>query len=279
MRRDPHPQRCKQIASFLLGALLSLSIQSQPTEKIVIDGSTGVMPLATSLAKAFQERNPGVAIELGKGLGTSARLQALAEGRIDIALASHGLNVSEVTRQGMAVHEIARVPVVFGVNASVPVTGLTDQQICDVYRGKTSNWQALGGPAMEIAVRTRPDSEVDAEVVRANIACLKDLKMPEAVKVMPKSGDMASELAATVGAIGMTTMTVVEQSQGKIRVLALNGIVPSAKNVERKAYLLVRESFFVIRTPPAPAVARFLEFTRSSIGHDVIAANGAIAVK
>src|SRR3990170_1591163 len=262
-----------RIGAFSLGALLAIGAHGQTTERIVIDGSTGGMPLAAALAKAFQARNPGVTVEMGKGLGTKARLQALAEGKIDIALASHGLNISEITRQGMAVHEIANVAVVFGVNAAVPVVNLTAQQICDVYARKTSNWKALGGPEMEIAARTRPDSEVDTEVVRDNIACLKDLKMPEAVKVMPRAGDMAAELAATTGAIGMTTMTVVEQSQGKIKALSINSIDPSAQNVERKAYRLVRESFFVIKTPASPAVARFLEFTRGAMVHTVINAN------
>jgi phosphate transport system substrate-binding protein len=265
--------------TFLLGVLLAIGANGQTTERIVIDGSTGGMPLAAALAKAFQEQNPGVTIEMGKGLGTKARLQALAEGKIDIALASHGLNIGEITRQGMVVHEIANVAVVFGVNSTVPVVNLTAQQICDVYAGTISKWKALGGPEMQIAARTRPDSEVDTEVARDNIACLKDLKMPEAVKVMPRAGDMATELAATAGAIGMTTMTVVEQSQGKIKALSINGINPSAQNVERKAYRLVRESFFVIKTPASPAVTRFLEFTRGSTGHAVIAANGAIAVK
>jgi len=37
----------------------------------------------------------------------------------------------------------------------------------------------------------------------------------------------------------MTTTTVVEQSQGKIRPLSLNGVIPSAENVERKIYTLI----------------------------------------
>ncbi len=268
-----------RIGTFSLGAILAIGASGQTSERIVIDGSTGGMPLAAALAKAFQERNPGVAVEIGKGLGTKARLEALAEGKIDIALASHGLNVSEITRQGMAVHEIANVAVVFGVNATVPVVNISAQRICDVYAGKTTNWKALDGPEMEIAARTRPDSEVDTEIVRDNIACLKDLKMSEVVKVMPTAGDMARELAAAAGAIGMTTMTVVEQSQGKIKALSINGIDPSAQNVERKTYRLVRESYFVIKTPASPAVTRFLEFTRGSMGHSVITANGAIPVK
>ena len=73
---------------------------------------------------------------MGRGLGTRARLEALAAGKIDIALASHGVDVEELARQGMAVHEIAKVAVVFGVNASVPVAGLTEHQICGVYAGR-----------------------------------------------------------------------------------------------------------------------------------------------
>jgi phosphate transport system substrate-binding protein len=268
-----------RIRSLSFSALLAAAAYGQTADRMVIDGSTGVMPLAAALAKAFQERDAGVTVQAGKGLGTKARIQALADGKIDIALASHGLNINEITRQGMAVHEIARVAVVFGVSATVPVANVTDQQICDVYAGRTTSWKTLGGPELDIAPRTRPDTEVDAEVVRANIKCLAEIRMPETVKVMPASGDMAKQLAATAGAIGMTTMTVVDQSRGSIRALTINGIAPSAENVERRAYPLVRESFFVVRSPPPPTVGRFLEFTRSPAGEQVIRANGAVPAK
>jgi phosphate transport system substrate-binding protein len=262
-----------------VGAALAAGVWAQDAEKVVLDGSTGVMPLASALAKAFQAKNPGAIFEFGKGLGTKARFQALADGKIDVALASHGLRVEELTKQGMVVHEIARIAVVFGVNETVPVSRLTAQQVCDIYSGKVTNWNALGGPDLEIAVRTRPESEVDTEVARDGIACLKNLKMAESVKSMPKSGDMAKELAAVPGAIGMTSMTVVEQSRGRIKAASLDGVAPSADNVKRKAYTLIRESFFVTRGSPSTAVARFIEFTRGASGDDVIAANGAMPVK
>jgi len=268
-----------QFGAMVAGAIFTASVCAQEAGKVVLDGSTGVMPLASALAKAYQARNPDAAFEFGKGLGTKARFQALADGKIDVALASHGLRVDELTKQGMIVHEIARIAVVFGVNETVPVSNLTGQQVCDIYSGKITNWKALGGPDLEIAVRTRPESEVDTEVVRDGIACLKDLKMAGSVKAMPKSGDMAQELAVVPGAIGMTSMTVVEQSKGKIKAAALNGTAPSADNVKRKVYTLIRESYFVTRGSPSTAVARFIEFTRGSSGDDVIAANGALPAK
>ena len=268
-----------RFSAIAIGAALAAGVCAQGAEKVVLDGSTGVMPLASALAKSFQAKNPGAAFEFGKGLGTKARFQALADGKIDVALASHGLRVDELTKQGMVVHEIARIAVVFGVNETVSVPNLTGQQVCDIYSGRVTNWKALGGPDLEIAVRTRPESEVDTEVVREGIACLKDLKMAGSVKAMPKSGDMAKELAAVPGAIGMTSMTVVEQSKGRIKAASLDGIAPSADNVKRKSYTLIRESFFVTRGSPSTAVARFIEFTRSASGEEVIAANGAVPVK
>jgi phosphate transport system substrate-binding protein len=127
----------------------------------------------------------------------------------------------------MSVAEIARTPIVLGANASVPITDLSQTQVCGIYSGALTNWQAAGGSDLAIAARTRPDSEVDAEVIRDGIACLKNLKMPDAVKVMQRGGDMAKELAATTGAIGMTTTTVVEQSGGKIKALSLDGVAPT----------------------------------------------------
>jgi phosphate transport system substrate-binding protein len=163
-----------RIGALLLSVTLATSIHAQTSEKIVVDGSTGVMPLMAALAKAYQERPPAATVEMGKGLGTNERLQALADGRIDIALASHGMVVEELTRRGMAVHEIAKVAVVFGVNASVPMTNITDGQICDIYAGTIQNWKELGGVDLAIAPRTRPDSEVDAEVVRGKICMFKE---------------------------------------------------------------------------------------------------------
>lgn len=272
MRGWPRPG----IALLLASCCIALPAAA---DKITIDGSTGVMPLAAALSRAYQERYTGASFELGKGLGTKARLEALAEGRIDIALASHGIDAADLARRGMAAHEVARTAVVFGVNSSVKVAGLSAQQICDVYAGKVADWKTLGGPQLPIAARTRPDSEVDAEVARSGIACMKDLRMSEGVKLMPRSGDMARELAGTAGAIGMTTMTVVEQSGGAIVPLSIDSVMPSAANVERRVYPLLREAYLVVKLPPSAAVSRFVEFVKSDDGARVIRANGALPVR
>ena len=272
-------RRAYRVIALCLGLTLVTPLAAPTNERIAIDGSTGVMPLVAALAKAYREQHPAAVLEMGTGLGTKVRLQALDDGKINIALASHGLVAEELNRRGLVVHEVAKVAVVFGVNAGVPVTTVSDAQICDIYAGRVTSWKELGGLDIPIAPRTRPDSEVDAEVVREKLACLKELKMSADVKVMPRSSDMAKELAATAGAVGMTTTTVVEQSGGGIKALSLNGISPSAENVERKTYALTRDSFLVTKATPPPAVSQFIEFVRSPAGRAVIRANGAVPVK
>jgi len=268
-----------QFVPFVLTLSLTLAVQAQAADKIIIDGSTGVAPLVAALAKAYQAQGAATTIDIGKGLGTKERIQALSDGKIDIAMASHGLNVTDIQRQGMMVHEIGKVAVIFGVNGKVPVANLGDVQVCDIYSGKTKNWKELGGPDLTIVPLTRPDSEVDTQVVRESISCLTNLKMSETVKVMPKAGEMAQELASTAGAIGMTTMTVVEQSQDRVKPLSLRGIRPTAENVQQRTYLLTRDSFLVVKVPAAAAVADFLQFVRSPAGAKVIDANGAVPTR
>jgi phosphate transport system substrate-binding protein len=248
-------------------------------EKIILDGSSGMLPLAKALATDYQKKFSDAQVELGKGLGTGARLQALSEGKIQIALASHGIKPEDIQKGNLKVIEVAKGAIVFAVNASVPLTSITEAQVCDIYSGKVRSWQPLGGSDSAIAVHTRPPTEVDPEVIREKIACFKDLKEVETVKVMARGGDMAKRLAETPHAIGMTSMTVVEQSGGKVKALTLNGVAPTAENIKNGRYFLTRDFLFVVKGEPRPSIKKFLDFVLSPDGDRVILANGAVPLR
>lgn len=248
-------------------------------EQIVLDGSSGMLPLAKALAAAYQQRSSDPQVEIGKGLGTGARLRALAEGKIQIALASHGIKPEDVRQGSLQVIEVAKGAIVFAVNASVPLTDITESQVCDAYSGRIRNWQPLGGSDNSVALLTRPPTEVDPEVIRAKLGCFKELKETETAKVMARGGDMAKALAETPHALGMTSMTVVEQSAGKVKALALNGTAPTAENVKSGRYFLTRDFLFVIKGEPTGPVKRFLDFVLSPEGDRVIQANGAVPLR
>ena len=113
----------------------------------------------------------------------------------------------------------------FAVN-SAALSNMTEEQVCAVYSGQITDWQALGASQAPIVVMTRPPTEVDSEVIREKIKCFKNLQVSENIRVMARGGDMAKGLAETSDAIGMTSMTVVEQSKGSVKALMLNGVSP-----------------------------------------------------
>jgi phosphate transport system substrate-binding protein len=260
-------------------AFAAIALPTAAQQTVVIDGSTGTAPLIAALGKVFTAKT-GIAIEIGKGLGTKARFEALADGRIDIAMASHGLDQEAVTKRGMTVHRIAMTPVVFGVHQSVKIGGLTQAQVCAIYAGASRNWKELGGPELAIVPLARPESEVDMEVVRDGIACFKNLKLADGIKALARAGDMAKTLADTTGGIGMTSATIIAQSGGKIVAASLNGVVADESSVSTGRYRLTRDAFLVTPGKPSPAVAAFIDFVRSAEAAAIIKANGAIpAVK
>jgi phosphate transport system substrate-binding protein len=262
--------------TFLVALTMLLAGHAAAQQRITIDGSTGTAPLVEALGKAFTTKS-GIAIEIGKGLGTKARFEALSGGKIDIAMASHGLNVADVTKRGMSVHRIAMTPVLFGAHGAVTIDGLTDAQVCSIYAGSIRNWKELGGSDLAIAPLVRPESEVDMEVVRDGLACFKDLKVIDGARSLPRAGDMAKALAETPGAIGMTSATFIAQSKSRIKPLSLNGTVASEDNVVAGKYRLTRDSFLVTSNAPSAPVKAFIDFVRTAEGAAVIKANGAIA--
>lgn len=249
---------------------------SIPADTVRVDGSAGVMPLVEALAREYQSVQPGALVVVASGLGSKARVDALAEGSIDIAMASHGVDLPELARRGLAAHEIARVAVVFAVDSSTAVRTVTEQQVCDIYAGRSTNWRQLGGADMAIVALARPAGEVDADVVAAGLACFPAAGALRAARTLEQPDEMAEALATTRGAIGMTSMPFVERSEGRMRALALGGVVPSAQNVLDGTHRLTRQSFLLIRGTPSPAVANFLTFIASEAGARVIAANAAV---
>ena len=260
---------------LVFGLLCSCSSGSAP-EPVLIDGSNGVKPLVEALVVAYRQKNPDVDIQIGtEGLGSKARLDALEAGRIQIAMASHGLDEVDILRRGMEVHHFAGMAVVFGVHAEVQIKGLTSEELCRIYTGKATNWEFTDMYSLPIVPLMRPFDEVDTEVALAAIPCLQEMQLKTPVQVQTSSGDMARALTDTPGSIGLTNMIRISESQGKIQALSLNGVVPSPDNILAGKYPMFRNNYLVTLTSASETVRDFLAFVEGPAGRAVIEANSA----
>lgn len=241
-----------------------------------VDGSNGVMPLMRALADAYTAESPTASVTFGNGLGSRTRLDSLRAGVMDIAVASHGLDTAQLRAEGLQVHLIAQTPVLVGVHsASVSLAGLAAAQLCDVLAGRVSSWRQLGdGRDLLVQVIVRPESEVDMEVVRDRVPCAQSLVITPNARVVEETNDMAQALASTDGAIGITTATVTEQSEGAIRALSLDGVLPSSQAVAQGTYSLVRSAYLITGPNAHAGVTAFLNFIASPSGARVLERNG-----
>lgn len=271
--------RSLNVTTLLAVALLAshgCARTNAPTP-VRVDGSPGVRPLIAALAASFTQTT-GVPVAIESGLGSSRRAAAVADSLIDIAMASHGIDTADIARRGLEVHEIARTAVVFAVHEDVPLAGVTSAQVCEIVSGSAVRWSRYNAGALPIVPLLRPPAEVDAEVARAHVPCLRDIAPAAGVRIIERPDSMAATLARTRGAFGVTSLVLVEGSEGRIRALHLDGVAPTADNVRSAKYPLVRSSYLITRRSARPEVARFLEFIRDSAGARLIAANGAVAV-
>ncbi|HJY76663.1 MAG TPA: substrate-binding domain-containing protein [Burkholderiales bacterium] len=267
----------KPLALLCLATVHAAEVHSQHRDQVLIGGVPAVMPLASALAKDFELRVRDVGFVFEKDLG-DLRLEAVIEGTLHIAVAANNLDLAFVSREGMVAHYIARSAVVFAVNSGVPVHDLTKQEICDVYSGRVSNWDSLGGPDLAIAPHALPGRHLDAQIARRDIGCLRGMRETGAVTVLGPAR-MERALAATRGAIGITSPMAVELSGGRLSSISIDGIAPNVDNVAQRRYRMTREIFFVTLSPPSPPVARFLRFVRGPEGDKLIRVNGAVPVK
>lgn len=265
---------CVRPTLAFLGLLVCGSLNAETTIKI--DGSTGVKALVQALAAGYQKQKASTEIILGDGLKPKARISALLNHQIDIAMASHGIDIQRITEQNLKVHRFAKMAVVMAVNASVSIDNISYQQLCDVYAGRLQNWRSLTDSDLAIQAFIRPLSEVDAEVLQQKIDCFGQAQLADSIVTINKSGPMARSIAKTLGAIGMTTMVRVAQSEGKMKAIAINGIAPDLDNLLSGDYQYSRDSFLITAAEPSPQVAEFLVFIRSEQGAEIIVQNNAV---
>ena len=118
--------------------------------------------LGPKLVSAFREQNPDAAIEL-ESLGSVSGIAALLDETCDIAVSSRLFNDDEQRlARSRGIELKSAIAGYYGVavvvNAANPLKNLSDQAISDIFAGKTTNWQQVGGADRPIAVLIRDAS-------------------------------------------------------------------------------------------------------------------------
>ncbi len=116
-----------------------------PTEAlsgtVMCAGSSSVTPVMEALAEAYEALNPGVDVQVNQS-DSSTGVQSAIEGSCDLGMASRELKDSE-TSQGVEATVIAQDGIAVIVNLENSITGLTSEQIAQIYTGEVTDWSEV----------------------------------------------------------------------------------------------------------------------------------------
>jgi len=240
--------------------VMAPAVSVQAAETVTLGGVGGISPLVRRLAADYQKRNPGVDIVvINPPLGTNGGLRALAAGKVDIALSGRDLKAGE---SGTAKHWVES-PLVLATNGDKH-KGLTRQELADIYAGRNSTW--ADGAAVRLILRSEMDTETAAlrsmspEVDVAVTASLKRSGLPMAENDL----DAIEKLGRISGSLGTTTLGLIKADGAKLQVIAIDGVMPNAKNMESGAYRWKRSFYLVTGAAPKPAAVAFVGYLNSA---------------
>lgn len=165
--------------------------------------------------------------------------QAIVDGETDVLFCAAPSDAQRQYAEERGV-ELVYVPIgregfVFFVNAQNPVDDLTTDQVRDIYAGVYTDWSQVGGAHRAIDPVTRLPGSGSQTVMEAFMGDREIARKPP--------------LAITGAAIGFSFryyMTGMVGNEG-VKLLSLNGVYPSAENIQTGAYPIVSEFYAIYR--------------------------------
>jgi phosphate transport system substrate-binding protein len=244
-------------------------------------GSDTIVNLALAWAEAYQTVNPDLRISVSGG-GSGTGIAALINGTTDIANASRKIKDEEretAQKNGVEPYEIeiARDAIGVIVHLDNPVQQLTLQQVSDIYSGKITNWQEVGGEDRPIVLLSRESNSGThvyflEEVVRLGQKNNKTLFSQDTL-LLPSSEGIIAEVRQNPNAIGYDGLGYITP---EVKTLAIapeassEYVKPSIETVNNGKYPIARPLFMYTPGEPQGDVKTYLVWILGPAGQQIV---------
>lgn len=198
--------------------------------------------------------------------------QAIVDGTTDILFCAAP---SEAQKQYAAEKgvELVYVPVgleafVFFVNENNPVNDLTVEQIRGIYAGDYTNWSEVGGANRVINPVTRLSGSGSQSAMEAFMG--------------DREIGLKSPLAVTGASIGFSFRYYMDGIVGNqaVKMLALNGVYPSAENIRNGTYPIIAQFYAIYRADNTNEnIPVLIHWILSEEGQTIIEKTGYVRIK
>jgi phosphate transport system substrate-binding protein len=249
---------------FSFGTHASTASAKTLSGKIVVAGSSALLPLTQQAAKEFKKKNRKVSISVS-GSSSIAGPQSVLKGSATI-----GASDWDATKpvpgfkafEGLVAHKIAVIPFATIIHKDNKVKNLTTKQLQDIFTGKIKNWKEVGGDDHEIVVVTRSvgsGTRVNYIAKALDGVDIND-KASNVVKA-GKSGEMVTKVQENKYAIGYVDLPYVK---GDIKAVDFNGVAATVTNIKNGKYGIWGYGYLLTKGQPKAADKAFIEFIQSA---------------
>lgn len=236
-------------------------------------GSTSMEKLSNALSEAFMEKYPGVTVTV-EFVGSGAGIEAVNKGTADIGNSSRSLKEEE--KAAGAVENIVAIDgIAVCVDPANMVTGLTKEQLSNLYDGTITNWSEIGGADAPVIV-------IGREAGSGTRGAFEELLGLEEVcaysNELDSTGAVMAKVASTPGAIGYVSLDALDDS---VKALTLDDVAATAENIKAGDYFLSRPFIMATKgeiSEQSEPVQAWFDFVFSDEGKEIAHETGLITV-
>lgn len=260
------------IIGIFAGCKCAVSKPQNSKQTVSTDGSTSMEKVMGYLSESYMSDNENVTVTYNP-TGSGAGIQAVAEGRCDIGLASRNLKDEEKANLNETVVAIDGIAVI--VNNENTVSDLTIEQIAGIYKGEITNWKELGGADAPIVLIGREAASGTRDGFES-ITGTEDLCKYS--QELTSTGDVVQTVSSNPNAIGYASLASVGDT---VKAVKVEGVTPTTDTIQNGEYKIQRNFVFVTKKDDKlnESAQNFFDFAANGQADDLIVKAGAVPVK
>lgn len=239
---------------FFLTLSLPLQAQEQP-QKIIIAGAQSLAPLAEKFSTQFRNGHPGIEVEIRRANSNYA-VAAVRSGRIHIGLVTRNLRAAEET--DLHVESMGRDAMILLSYPRNPITGLTLEQLQKIYLGKITNWREVGGEDRGVVPLTREKGSALHGTFVERLFGKGFNGQEKAFTLRANKDKILGTIKRVRGSLGYGIVRMEEAQAQGVKVLAVDGKLPTATNLREGLYPFTRPQLLISRSGANGAIREWM---------------------
>jgi phosphate transport system substrate-binding protein len=246
---------------ILIPAILAIVIAAPAgaaPKRLLIDGSTSMLPLVQKLASAYHKAFPKIPAPKVGGGQTDIGIGDVAAGRVDIGDASRD-PIPGVDPAGLVFSKVARDGVCVITNSANPLPSLSQETVQGIFTGDIRDWSKVPGSTI-----SGPIDLFDREAVSGTQDAFQNIFLGETLKISPSATAESSEglevnaVGADKSAIGFVSFAATVN--GGVHTVNYQGIPCTLPNAKSGQYGGVRNFWMVTKGVPKGEAAKFIDW-------------------